>query len=167
MRRLVLVVALLGSCQRQSPPAQPTPVAPISVIKVLPTYAEMAVAPPCVRAVAELRLAVAELRLSGRGHGALPGLGDHWAKMRDTQGSFVPMDLRKGWDEPIAIGLVLTEDPTLEMRTALEAGGMRIAGSGVGTVLWGAVPLHQLVCVAELPFVQQMELNDPTRDHID
>jgi hypothetical protein len=126
----------------------------------------MASAPECVREVAEQRLSVAELGLSGRGTGTMPSLGVAWQKMHDTTGVFIPNDLQRGWDDPIPVQFELTT-PTDATDPQLVALGLIVAGRFTSTTIAGTVPLHELLCLAELPNVTRLDYNDQTGIHVD
>jgi hypothetical protein len=161
--RWALVIVLVGC--GAAPKSTQAPARPV-IAKVLPTYAEIANAPDCVRKVAEQRLSSAELGLSGRSNGSLPNLGNAWQKMQDTEGSFVPADLRRDWNQPVPVTVLLAAPSDAATDASLDAVGL-VRGSVIGPVVSGSIPLHQLVCLAELTSVKRIELNDPTRAHVD
>src|SRR5258706_56078 len=112
--------------------------------------------------VAGARLAFADQMLGHRS-GSLPSLGDGQSKLQSA--GTVPMSLDHAWDEPIRIGVQFDSPLTPEMRSELAALKVQI-GSETGQIVFGVVPLHNLICVAQLPFVKSIELeHDPQLVH--
>jgi hypothetical protein len=88
-------------------------------------------------------------------------LGEAWERKRISADlRLLPYDIFGAWGERLRIGVVLTKVPDEADFAALGAVGVEM-GSG-GRILHGAIHLYEVVCLANLPFVEQIELqHDP------
>jgi hypothetical protein len=146
MRALSCLVVVAASCAHA---AQPRPVAATANPRVLPSDAELETASDCVRRTVELRRRLIR-----------PGTtNEPWAAKLGAETIFKLADVRLDWDATVIL-YVLFVDPLDDAKreASLREVGVTNISSYVGRTADISAPLSRLACLADLDFVQRIDV---------